>query len=355
MNLMWYNDDVLWRLSMIVRSKAPLRLGFAGGGTDLLTYSEEYGGAVLNVTINMYAHCTIEQTDNGKVLFEAVDLQEKFECDVRPYYEIDNNMMLFKGVYNRIVRDFLHNQGISIKATTYSDAPSGSGLGTSSTMVVAIVKAFVELLNLPLGEYEVARLAYEIERIDLKLAGGKQDQYAATFGGFNFIEFLPGDRVVVNPLKIKDWFKKELQESIVIYFTGLSRSSAKIINEQIESTSKKKENLEAMHDVKRVAYAMKEAILTSNIDKLAQLFIEGWEAKKKTSSSISNSNIETIYNVAMAFGAKAGKISGAGGGGFMMFICEPTKKTALINKLRSYGGHASSVEFTEDGTISWYL
>lgn len=340
---------------MIVRSKAPLRLGFAGGGTDLPDYSEEYGGAVLNVTINKYAHCTIEQTNNGKVVFEAVDLNEIFESEVKPFYEIDNNMMLFKGVYNRIVRDFLHNEGISIRATTNSDAPAGSGLGTSSTMVVAIIKAFVKLLNLRLDEYEIARLAYEIERSDLHLSGGKQDQYAAAFGGFNFIEFLPQNRVMVNALKLNDYFFQELQESIVIYFTGQSRSSSKIIEEQIQNTHLKKGSLNAMHEVKKVAYEMKDAILSSNIDKLSSLFIEGWEAKKKTSSSITNKYIEKIYDVAMSFGAKAGKISGAGGGGFMMFICEPTKKLALMNKLNEYGGEASQIEFTNAGTISWYL
>ena len=192
---------------MIIRSKAPLRLGLSGGGTDVSPYCDEYGGAVLNVTINMYAYCTIEITDNDKIEFYASDIKENFICDFKEQIQLKGNLLLHKGVYNRIYADFLKGEKLSFKMTTYSDAPSGSGLGSSSTMVVAIIKAFMEWKNLPLGEYDMASMAYEIEREEIGLSGGKQDQYAATFGGLNFIEFYDKNRVIVNPLRIKKWIK----------------------------------------------------------------------------------------------------------------------------------------------------
>ena len=200
---------------MIVRSKAPLRLGLAGGGSDVSPYSDLYGGLVLNATISLYACCTIEESCDGKIELTAADLEQHAVYDVAEELPIDGKLDLHKGVYNRVVKDF----GISppsFRITTASDAPAGSGLGSSSTMVVCILKAFVEWLNLPMGEYEIARLAYEIERKDLNLSGGKQDQYAAAFGGFNFMEFLRDDMVIVNPLRIKRWIIDELESSIVL-------------------------------------------------------------------------------------------------------------------------------------------
>ena len=215
---------------MIIRSKAPLRLGFAGGGSDVSPYSDLYGGLILNATINLYAYCTIEETDDSTVTLVATDLGQSASYPLSDSLPLDGTLDLHKGVFNRVAKDF----GINPKAcriTTYSDAPAGSGLGSSSTMVVCILKAFVEWFNLPMGDYEIARLAYQIERVDLGLSGGKQDQYAAAFGGFNFMEFLPDGNVIVNPLRVKRWIVDELESSIVLYYTGASRSSAAIIEE----------------------------------------------------------------------------------------------------------------------------
>ena len=189
---------------MIVRSKAPLRLGLAGGGSDVSPYSDIYGGLILNATINLYAYCTIEETNSGRIEINAYDAQCCKSYLSMSQLEIDGEAGLIKGVYNRIIRDY-RLEPKSFKITTYNDAPAGSGLGTSSTMVVCILKAFIEWLSLPLGDYETSRLAYEIERKDLGLSGGKQDQYAAAFGGFNYMEFLQNDLVIVNPLKMKRW------------------------------------------------------------------------------------------------------------------------------------------------------
>ena len=164
----------------VIRSKAPLRLGLAGGGTDVSPYSDKFGGLVLNATINLYAYCTIEETFDNTIEIYAADINEKVVVPSQKSLAIDGKLSLGKGVYNRLVKDY-NLPALSFKMTTYSDAPAGSGLGSSSTMVVCILKAFVEWLELPMGNYEIARLAYEIERLDLLLAGGKQDQYAAAF------------------------------------------------------------------------------------------------------------------------------------------------------------------------------
>lgn len=337
----------------IFRAKAPLRLGLAGGGTDVSPYSELYGGYVLNATIDMYAYCSIEVTDDNTISFYAVDRDEKYMCESSESIDLDGLLDLHKGVYNRIVKEYV-KAPLSFKLTTYSDAPAGSGLGSSSTMVVAILKAFTEWLNLPLGEYDIAHLAYEIERKDIGLNGGKQDQYAATFGGFNFMEFYELDRVIVNPLRIKNWIINELESSLLLYFTGVSRESAKIIDEQSNNaTNKNKNSLEAMHQLKKDAVNMKEALLKGEIIRFGRLLGHSWEEKKKMASSISNEVINSVYKKAMDAGAIGGKVSGAGGGGFMIFIVDPIKKLDVIKALESEDGEVKTVHFVNKGTQGW--
>ena len=264
---------------MIIRSKAPLRIGLAGGGTDVSPYSDLYGGKVLNATINLYARVSIEPLNNGKIILNSVDMGEIQELDSAAELELDGHLEILKGVYNRIVKDFVHKP-LSFRLTTFVDVPKGSGLGSSSTITVAILGAFAEWLNLPLGEYDIAHLAFEIERKDLKMAGGKQDQYAATFGGFNFMEFEANDKVIVNPLRIKSDYLNELENNILIYYTGTSRLSGQIIEKQAENFSNKSENaLEAAHRLKEQAMMMKEAILMGHLDKIGDILDFGWQHK----------------------------------------------------------------------------
>ena len=338
---------------MIIRSRTPLRLGLAGGGTDVSPYCDIFGGCVLNVTINMYSYCTIKPTNDGKIIFNAPDRNEKLVFDSISMLPNDKKLPLHCGIYNRIVNDFNNGQPLSFEMTTYSDAPAGSGLGTSSTMVVTILKAFQEWLDLPWGEYDLAKLAYEIERKDLGFSGGKQDQYAATFGGMNFMEFYDNDRVIVNPIKLKPWIRNELVNSLVLFYTGTSRDSGKIIEEQKKSTSNDK-SLEAMHEIKRQTTIMKKAILKGDFDTIAESLHQNWLAKKKTASVISNPEIEKTYNFIMANGGKAAKISGAGGGGFMMILCDPEKRYELIYALKNkQEGKTKIVSFVDHGAQAW--
>jgi len=340
---------------MLIRSKAPLRLGFAGGGTDIASYYNLFGGYVLNATIDMYSYCTIEPDNRGIIEFVASDIKQKEEYPSCPELKISSNLPLHTGIYNRIVSDFYHKP-LSFKMTTYSDAPAGSGLGSSSTMVVAIIKAFEEWLNLPLGDYDLAALACKIEREDLGLAGGKQDQYAATFGGFNFMEFYKNERVIVNPLRLKRWIRNELEASLVLFYTGVSRESSSIIIEQIEHTqSGNKKSLESMHELKNQAVLMKEAILMGNFRGFSDCLLNGWMAKRNAASSISNSSLDELFHFVLNIGADSAKISGAGGGGFMMIHCDPCRRVELIQALKGRQGVILTPSFTEIGTQAWTI
>lgn len=340
---------------MIVRSKAPLRLGLAGGGSDVSPYCDIYGGYVLNATINLYAYCTIEETDNGKIEIEATDLHQRQVFDCIGELPVDGQLDLHKGVYNYIVKNF-DFKPCSFKITTYSDAPAGSGLGSSSTMVVCIIKAFAEWLNLPVGEYELALMAYIIERKDLGLSGGKQDQYAAAFGGFNFMEFLKNGQVIVNPLRVKRWIIDELESSLVLYYTGASRSSAAIIEEQKKNTSSGNVSaIDAMHKIKQSAVDMKTALLRGDIKTFSSIMGEAWENKKKMASAITNDEIQHVFDIAMAAGAVSGKVSGAGGGGFIFFAVEPTRKRNVIEALNVCRGQVFPLSFSDGGSHGWKI
>jgi D-glycero-alpha-D-manno-heptose-7-phosphate kinase len=337
-----------------IRARVPLRLGLAGGGTDLSPYCDEHGGAVLNTTIDRYAYAFIETVEDGRVHFVAPDLgiSESFAPDMQA---IDAaRLKLHAGVARRMARDFGDGALKPMRITSFVDAPAGSGLGSSSALVVALVEAMVTYHAAPLGPYDVAHLAFEIERIDLGLAGGKQDQYAATFGGINFIEFHAGDRVIVNPLRVSPAVLNELETSMVICFTGVSRSSeAIIVEQQRRMTAPTGSSLESLHRLKADAIEMKEALLRGQIPRMAEILNRSWLAKKETAAGISTGHIEELYALAFANGAVGGKVSGAGGGGFMMFIVPPHRRIDVIRALNASGADAGGVHFTSDGAESW--
>ena len=340
---------------MIIRSKAPLRIGLAGGGTDVSPYSDIYGGAILNATLSLYAYASIKPREDGKIVINAIDRNEIIELKSEEELTIDGHLNLAKGVYNRIVKDFI-KKPLSFEINTYVDAPPGSGLGSSSTLVVAILGAFVEWLKLPLGEYDIAHLAYVIEREDLKMAGGKQDQYAATFGGVNYMEFYANDKVIVNPLRIKSKFLNELEHNLVLFYTQTSRLSSEIIQQQADNVNaKKSSSIDAMHQLKEQSILMKEAILRGEVDNIGKILHDGWMHKKQMAAGISNASIDAIYETALQAGATGGKISGAGGGGFMIFYAPYIHKYELIRKLSSLGGNVMNYNLTTEGLTTWTI
>lgn len=339
-----------------IRARVPLRLGLAGGGTDLSPYCDEYGGAVLNTTIDRYAYAFIEPSEDGLVHFVApdVEIEESFPPELEALAGC--RLELHAGVAKRMLTQFGGGKIAPMRVTSYVDAPPGSGLGSSSALVVALVEAFTALLAAPLGPYDVAHVAFEIERIDLGLAGGKQDQYAATFGGTNFIEFHAGDRVIVNPLRVSPSVLNELETSMVVCFTGVSRRSEEIIVEQqrgMAGAGHDDNVIDSLHQLKRDAVEMKEALLRGQIPRMASILNRSWEAKKRTASGISTGRIEALYELAFANGAIGGKVSGAGGGGFMMFIVPPDRRIGVVRALNGAGGSASGVHLTTQGAESW--
>jgi D-glycero-alpha-D-manno-heptose-7-phosphate kinase len=337
------------------RSKAPLRIGLAGGGTDVSPYSDEYGGAILNATVSLYAYANIEPTTDDTITLETIDRGEIQRHAWAASLPISGELDLLKGVYNRIQQDYGIAEG-GFRLSTYVDAPAGSGLGTSSTLVVAIIGAFVEMLKLPLGEYDIAHYAYEIERKDLNMAGGRQDQYAATFGGVNFMEFYADDKVIVNPLRIKQQYLFELENNLLLYYTSTSRESAKIIEKQAQNVvDKKGKSIEAMHQLKQQAQMMKEALLKGRLHEIGEILDFGFIQKRRMAEGISNDLMDEIYETAKGAGATGGKISGAGGGGFMTFYCPGNSKYKVRKALERFGGYHKDYQFTGHGLTSWTI
>ena len=341
---------------MLVRARAPLRLGLAGGGTDVAPYCDIYGGYVLNATIDRYAYAVIRLIDEPVVRFVAADRDLREERRIGDGPAQEGMLNLHQAVYAAIIATYNNGAEIPLEMTTFCDAPVGSGLGASSTLVVAMIRAFAELLNLPLDDYTIAQLAFKIEREDCGLQGGRQDQYSAAFGGFNFMEFYAEHRAIINPLRIKNWIICELEASLLLFYTGVSRESAKIIADQSGNVAKGEASaVDAMHGIKREALIMKECLLKGDFDGIVSSMQDGWQSKKRSASTVSNPHIEEIYEAVMAAGARAGKVSGAGGGGFMMFFVPPDKRMGAVRALDRFEGQISNCHFTKYGTQAWRL
>lgn len=334
---------------MLVRSRAPLRLSFAGGGTDVPPYPERRGGAVLNVTIDKYAYATLIPSRGGTTTVQSLDydIVAKYHTDTDLRY--DGELDLVKAA----LRHFYPGVKRGFRLFLHSDAPPGSGLGSSSTMVVALVGLFKHHLRRPMTGYDVADTAYRIERIDLKIAGGMQDQYAATFGGFNFIEFWK-DRVVVNPLRV-DWdVINELNYRLLLCYTGRTRVSANILRDQTRGfVSGTPAVVNALDELKSITIRMKDALLRGELDEFGRMLHEGWVNKKMLASRITSPYIDRLYAAARREGALGGKILGAGGGGYLLVYCPFEKKHAIARRLEALGGQAVDFSFEFRGLQTW--
>jgi D-glycero-alpha-D-manno-heptose-7-phosphate kinase len=341
---------------MIIRARAPLRLGLAGGGTDVSPYCDTYGGYVLNATLDRYAYAVIKTLNKRVVKFASTDTQSEETHPVTDVLGTNGALLLHKVVYRHMMEHHNNGELIPLELSTFCDAPPGSGLGSSSTLVVAMIRAFAELLNAPLDDYSIAQLAFRLERVECGLQGGRQDQYSATFGGFNFMEFYDGDRAVINPLRIKNWVLCELEASLILFYSGISRQSAKIIAEQSSGVAAGSvDAIEAMHGIKREALVMKESLLRGDFKQMVASLREGWANKKRSSPSVSNSKMDLIYDAAVEAGALAGKISGAGGGGFMLFFTPTERRMEVMRALGEFEGYATNCHFTKHGSQAWKL
>jgi len=339
-----------------VRARAPLRLGFGGGGTDVSPYSDVHGGAVLNAAIDLFAHVTVEARDDGQVALVAADRDISWTGPARLPLGADRELRLLEGVYARCMAEFAGGRAIPLTLTSYADCPPGSGLGSSSGLVVAMVEAMRRFLGAELSPDALARLAFSIEREDLGLAGGRQDQWAAAFGGLNLMRFQTDGSVDVEPAPVPDEVLRELEASLVLYFTGVSRESAAIIDAQTANMrAGAQKSLEGLHALKAGAFAMREALIAGDLARFGALMDAGWSSKKLTADNISSGSIDAVYEAAKAFGVFGGKVSGAGGGGFMMFLVDPTRREGLKRLLTGFGGMAQGCRLEAGGAESWVV
>jgi D-glycero-alpha-D-manno-heptose-7-phosphate kinase len=334
---------------MKIRAKAPLRISFAGGGTDVPPYPEREGGCVLNATIDSFAWGSLCPRKDGSVKLESVDMGLCLEYKADDEMPLDGQLDLVKAALRRLEAKNSHGFDIFLS----SDAPPGSGLGSSSALMVALVGLVRELKNLPFTDYEIAQLAYAIEREDLGILGGLQDQYAATFGGFNFIEFYK-DRVIVNPLRISPDIVNELEHNLLLCYTGTTRRSDRIIEDQTRRFQDGDgEALRALSEQKQLAIEMKNALLRRKLDDFGDLLHFAWEAKKRMSTKISNPVIDEIYAEARRHGALGGKITGAGGGGYVLFYCCFERKHKVAEAMRKMGAAPVDFAFEAQGLQTW--
>lgn len=330
------------------RARAPLRISFAGGGTDVPPFPSDEGGCVLSATIDRYAYGSLDPRTDRMVTIESVDFKTTTEMTLDGEILNDGSLDLIKSAVRRFGREGTDGYDLVLR----SSAPPGSGLGSSSTMMVALTGLLAQHYGVPLGEYETAELAFTIERGDLGITGGMQDLYAATFGGFNFIEFT--DHVIVNPLRIREEIALELELSLLLCFTGMTRDSARVIEDQTRrATTGVADTLAGLRAQKELAVAMKAALLTGKLHEFGVLLGEAWSQKKRMSPYITNERIDGLYDLALRHGALGGKLTGAGGGGYILLFCDFAKKHRLIEALEHAGAAASEFAFESRGLTTW--
>lgn len=337
----------------LLRARAPLRISFAGGGTDVSPYADERGGLVLNATIDKYAYATLRQTEDESITIRSLDYHTIARFDLDQPLVYDGQLDLVKAAIHRLSRTGLQPPNTGFELLLHTDAPPGSGLGSSSALVVAIIGVFSRWLQLSLTPYEIASLAYQIERIDLGIKGGRQDQFAASFGGFNLMDF-QGNRVTVNPLHIPENVLNELHYSLMLFYTGGTRLSAHIIDQQTEGyVQQRADVVAAMDEVKRLTLETKNALMQGRLETFGALLHQSWESKKKMAREISNPHIDQMYTEARRLGALGGKISGAGGGGYMFLFCPFEAQAAITEWMESQGALRVSFGFDLNGMQSW--
>ena len=334
----------------LYRAKAPLRVSFAGGGTDVTPFPEREGGLVLSATINRYAHGILRPRTDGRVSLESLDLHTALEYGAQDPIQYDGQLDLVKAAIQRVAA---LDEARGIDLFLHTAAPPGSGLGASSALMVSLIGLLRDFHRLALTDYEIADLAWEVERLDLGLKGGLQDQYAATFGGFNFIEF-HSDGVIVNPLRIPRTTIDELEANLLLCFTGTTRAGDHIIDDQTSRyESSHRDTLEGLRVQKELASAMKDALLRGKLTDFGELLGTAWTYKKRMSPRISTPLVDEAYQEALDHGALGGKITGAGGGGFMLFYCRPGYRHRVAARMREIGLQETEFAFEPEGLRSW--
>ena len=333
-------------------------MALAGGGTDLEPYWSKYGGVVLNGTIDQYAYCKIEPCvcNHEKCWsFKSVDLgiEERHDFYSTPFMQgeyVDSDLQLLVNTYQYLTAKTDRHP---VKITTYVEAPPGSGLGSSSALVVALVSAIAEYHKIPLGEYDIAEYAVEIERKICDMPGGKQDQFAAAFGGFNFTEFLTDGRTIVNPLRLNYKTQNMMELSTVLYYVGKPRSDSRVIENTAKGLVDSEVVLNATHKIKEACIDYKRSLLTGDFKRISELMETYWRSKLETNPHVASPEILDAYEYALQNGATGAKISGAGGGGHMVLFTEFERRHELITALKEKEGRVVPFKFVKHGVDVW--
>ncbi len=325
--------------------RSPVRISFAGGGTDLPAYYEQFGGAVLSTTINKYFYTILGKRTDNRIQIISSDLRV-FESshDIAAMKLEGSELEIPFAVLKDVARD------LALDLFLASEIPPGTGLGSSASVCVNILKTLTTYLDQPLSRYELAERAFHIARDVLARHVGKQDEYASAFGGLNFITFERDGSVQVQPVKIEDGLIQNLQTNLMLFFTGSAHHSWTILEEQEKLTRTQGSiAVEALHEVRSLAYRMKDALERGELNTVGLLMDEAWQAKKRVSARISNPRIDHFYGLARAEGAIGGKITGAGGGGFLLLYCEPDNQPAVRQALTSEGLQEMAFAFDFQG------
>lgn len=334
---------------MLIRAKAPLRISFAGGGTDVPPFPQQEGGEVLSATIDRYAWGTLRPRHDNRICISSLDFGTSLAYSSRREVVLDGEMDLAKAAVRRLVGDY--DQGFDLHL--HCDAPPGSGLGSSSAMMVVLVGLLMEWKHRSLTDYQVAELAHELERVDLGIAGGMQDQYAAVFGGVNHIEFR-ADRVVVNGLRLGPDILNELEYDLLLVDTGTVRLSSRIIEDQVGRYERgEADSVVALREIRALVGEMRACLLRREWARFGELLHEEWRHKRRMSDRISSPELDDLYDLARRSGAVGGKITGAGGGGHMLLFCEFDRKHEVAEALRARGCDPRPVALEPDGLQTW--
>lgn len=337
----------------VLRARAPLRISFAGGGTDVAPFPQREGGAVLSATISSFAYATLRPRRDGQITVQSLDFGMSIGFGVDEPVEFDGELDLPKAAITRIkdMGGAMPTGGFDL--FLHTQAPPGSGLGSSSAVMVAVIDLVAQHCGVDLTPYEIAELAFRLEREDLAIPGGSQDQYAAAFGGFNYIEFRP-DQVVVNPLRVRDATVHELEHNMLLAFTGATRVSDHIIEDQRSRyETGNVDALEGLRAQKDLAERMKIALVRGEVDHFGRLLGQAWTQKRRMSARISTPLIDDAVTAALDCGALGGKVTGAGGGGHLIFVCEFERKHVVADTLLEMGLTLSEITFSKEGVTTW--
>jgi D-glycero-alpha-D-manno-heptose-7-phosphate kinase len=335
-------------LGTIIRARAPVRISFAGGGTDFPHWYDHRPGAVLCSTINHYARVTLYPRADEAIRIRSVDLGYMADYHLGERPEFDGALDLAKATIARLgVR---HGMDLDVR----SDAPAGSGLGGSSALTAAVIGAVAAYVGRGLTKYELSELNCLVERGDVRILGGMQDQYASTFGGFNVIEFTKG-RVLVNPLRIDPAILNDLEAHLLLCYTGQVRVDQGLIEKQIRFYQEGRQTtLEGMQRIYELVFEMKETLLRGRLNEFGELLHEGFANKKRMNPEVtSGTNTEALYEEARRNGAVGGKLMGAGGGGYLLLYCHTHRQHDVRKALEAMGGKFTNFSFDHAGLQVW--